>query len=251
MLSQKEYNIEKSFISNNSYICIELNARALIVLLVILRDYLPEYSSTCYAPWLLSSQPCEQTFHAARSMSNVFSTVINFGVLGLLKRLHRLQIQLNLESKSNATKTIYPRQLAHQKSEDKNCKLFGVDSITNSKIEEAVKKGLVWAKEAMEELGMKDDLSKCNQWEVAVGDVNCKIEANDGEEVIEIDKTTPEPISTPTAAEPSDDVFPTIPPDELSETVQNFAILEEKKIIKQGMKQKLVKSQDASGVLGL
>ena len=37
---------------------------------------------------------------------------------------------------------------------------------------------------------MKDDLSKCNQWKVAVGDVNCKIEANDGEEVIEIDETT-------------------------------------------------------------
>ena len=52
---------------------------------------------------------------------------------------------------------------------------FGVDSITNSEIEEAVKKGLVRAKEAMEELGMKDDLNKCNQWEVAVGDVNCKL----------------------------------------------------------------------------
>ena len=39
ILSQKEYNIEKSFISNNSYICTELNAHALIVLLVILRDY--------------------------------------------------------------------------------------------------------------------------------------------------------------------------------------------------------------------
>ena len=121
---KKEYNIEKNFISNNSYICIELNAHALIVLLVILRDYLPEYSLTCYAPWLLSSKPCEQRFCAARSMSNVFSTVINFAVLGLLRRLHRLQIQLNLESKSNATKIIYPRQLAHQKSEDRNCKLL-------------------------------------------------------------------------------------------------------------------------------
>ena len=89
-------------------------------------------------------------------MSNVFSTVINFGVLGLLRRLHRLQIQLNLESNSNATKIIYPSQLARQKSEDKNCKLFGVDSITNSEIEEAVKKGLVWAKEAMEEVESKN-----------------------------------------------------------------------------------------------
>ncbi|XP_065903295.1 uncharacterized protein [Dysidea avara] len=47
-------------------------------------------------------------------------------------------------------------------------------------------------------------------------------------------------------AEPSDDVFPIIPPEELPESVQNLAILEEKKIIKQGVKQKLVKSQDAS-----
>ena len=105
---------------------------------------------------VLGSQPCEQTFRAARSMSNVFSisTMINFGVLGLLRRIHRLHIQLNLESKSNITRIVYPRQLAYQKTEANN----SVNSITNAEIEEAVKKGLLRAKEAIEELGMKDDL---------------------------------------------------------------------------------------------
>ena len=187
---------------------------------MILRDFLPGFSSTCYAPWLLSSQPCEQTFRAARSMSNVFSTMINFGVLGLLKRLHKLQIQLNLESKSNSTKIIYPRQLAHQKSEDRNCNLFSVGSITNIEIEEAVKKGLVRAKEAVEELGMKDDLIKSNQWEIAVGDINCEIEANDGEDVIENVEIELKQSKPSTTTCPSDDVFPTIPPEDLSETVK-------------------------------
>ena len=70
---------------------------------------------------------------------------------------------------------------------------------------------------------MKDDLSKCNQWEVAVA-VKLKLMMEK-----KLYETAPEPISAPTAAEPSDDVFPTIPPEELSETVQNLAILEEKK----------------------
>ena len=66
-------------------------------------------------PWLLGSQACEQTFRAARSMTSTFLTIINFTLLGFLHRLHRLQIQFELESEMKETGIIYPRVIAHTK----------------------------------------------------------------------------------------------------------------------------------------
>ena len=112
-----QYTLGNNFISNNSYMCVELNAHALIVHLLSLP---PESES--FSPMLLGSQSCEKLFRAARSMSSTFSTVINFGLLGLLRRLHRLQIQIKLESECEKTNIKYPRVDAHKKK-DGYCKL--------------------------------------------------------------------------------------------------------------------------------
>ena len=53
---------------------------ALIIALVVARDNFE--GKYCFLPWLLGSQGCEQAFWAIRSMTGVFSTVINFGMLG-------------------------------------------------------------------------------------------------------------------------------------------------------------------------
>ena len=66
---------------------------------------------------------------------------------------------MNLESKSNITK-IVSKTAATPENRGKQLQIFLVNSITNAEIEEAVKKGLLWAKQAIEELGMKDDLTK-------------------------------------------------------------------------------------------
>ena len=47
-------------------------------------------------------------------MSSVFSTVINFGLLGLLRRLNRTHIQFCLESESQETRIKYPRLETHK-----------------------------------------------------------------------------------------------------------------------------------------
>jgi len=60
-----------------------------------------------FLPWLLASQCCEKVFRAARSMSSIYSTIINFGMLGLLQRLHRLHFQGILESEAEETKIRY------------------------------------------------------------------------------------------------------------------------------------------------
>ena len=51
-------------------------------------------------------------------MTVTFSTVINFTLLGFLHRLHRLQIQLELESETQGTGIKYPRVTAHTKKLD-------------------------------------------------------------------------------------------------------------------------------------
>ena len=75
----------KKFITLNSYICVELNAHALITSLLVLLDKLSEIGSDGYLPWMFGSQPCEKAFRTARSMTPMFSTIINFSVLGSLR----------------------------------------------------------------------------------------------------------------------------------------------------------------------
>ena len=72
--------------------CIELNAHAIITLVIILRDF--------YLTWLLGSQTCERVFRSARSMTSTFSTIINFSMLGLMTPASHncKQNQANLES---------------------------------------------------------------------------------------------------------------------------------------------------------
>ena len=189
VISSESYNLEQNFISLNSYVCIELNAHALILLLMILRSN--SSAEECYyCPWLLGSQPCEKAFQAARSMTPTFSTIINFNVLGLLRRLHKLQIQIELESQSSSSGIIYPQQ-SNQRGDVSNG--HSVKGITDFEIENAVKSALERAKKCMEELGMKDLLLSTENWDkVSFGDVD-DVEDNEGEdaldESIECDKS--------------------------------------------------------------
>ena len=78
MLNSK-YTLRENFITSNAYACIELNAHALLTFLITVRDHVG--NDDCFLPWLLGSQCCESTF----SMNSTFSTMINFGILGLLR----------------------------------------------------------------------------------------------------------------------------------------------------------------------
>lgn len=65
-----QYTLKDNFITNNAYICIELNAHALMFLMTV-RDNCDDGS---FLPWRLGSQTCEKAFSAARSMTSTFST---------------------------------------------------------------------------------------------------------------------------------------------------------------------------------
>ena len=142
----------------------ELNAHSLITFLITLRDHFP-VNNECFMPWLLGSQCCERTFCSVRSMSSTYATMINFGMLGLLRRLHRLQIQFSLECETNSG-IVFPRVLKHQakggENPYNNCCLL---DITNEKILATVESARTDAKASIERLGMADLLKKNSKWD--------------------------------------------------------------------------------------
>jgi len=116
------FNVNDNFVTINTYMCIELNAHSLLIYILTLQNK-PTHSES-FLPWLLGSQCCKKIFRAARSMSSTFSMVINFGVLGLVRRLHRLQVLLQLESECKDLN--YPITGSHKEKEASICDLHGV-----------------------------------------------------------------------------------------------------------------------------
>lgn len=143
----------------------ELNAHALISFLItIIKHFNSDHS--LFLPWLLGSQSCEKTFRSARSMTGTFSTVINFSMLGLLRRLHRLQIQSNLQAESQVTGVKYPQIQKHKPKEGKNSlAIHSLDDISLSKIGEVVSQAEALAKSHVESLGMAGLLKAHKIWD--------------------------------------------------------------------------------------
>ena len=116
----------KHFISANAYLCIEINAHALINLV---RHYRSNntFQELDFSPWLFSSQPCEQIFRATRSMTSTFSTIVNFSLLGIMNRLAKIE---KLTSIINDLKNthIFPREQSSRQGQGKQTKpIFPTD----------------------------------------------------------------------------------------------------------------------------
>lgn len=107
----REFTLFNNFISLNAYLCIELNAHALIKLI---RKYRTDNSLnvdfTQFPTWLFSSQPCEQTFRATRSMSSTFSTIVNFSMMDILSRVRKIETILKAVNDLSDLDYIFPRE---------------------------------------------------------------------------------------------------------------------------------------------
>lgn len=90
----KNSSLQNNFISRNAYMCIELNAHCLLMMIV----YFQKLSSSAFLPFLLGSQQVRIFFRAVRNTSNTFSTVVNFSVLELLHKIKRLDVQLKVKA---------------------------------------------------------------------------------------------------------------------------------------------------------
>ena len=106
-------------------------------------------------------------------MSTVFSSVLNFSILGLLPRLHRLNIQSVLQAEAEKSGIKFP-------TVEKNCKKHGTSSyvtpslsgISNKDICGAVESALKKAKETLSSLKMDVLLKKYSKWD----NVTCSTE---------------------------------------------------------------------------
>jgi len=156
----KSYTLGYNFITSNAYNC---NAHAMINYIIAIRGHIKEVKS--FLPWLRGSQCCETTFRTARSMSSVYSAVINFGMLGLLRRLHRVQIQHTVQAETQG-EICFPRLLKHQ---HKVCKNEINDSIcllnvSDKQILSAVQRGHAKVRRMIEQLGMFNLFNKHSFW---------------------------------------------------------------------------------------
>ena len=82
-------------------------------------------------------------------------------MLGLLRGLHRLQIQANLQAESIETGIIFPRARKHQSKDGQSSyQKHSLENITDESICEAVKRAQISAKASIEKLGMLTLLQK-------------------------------------------------------------------------------------------
>lgn len=90
ILSSKKYTLKDNFITSNTYVCLELNARNLTELVKQFRD---EKKEECFLPPLFDSQSCEKMFRVFRSMGTAQYTKINFSLYELLHMVGRIEVQ--------------------------------------------------------------------------------------------------------------------------------------------------------------
>ena len=145
--------------------CMEINAHSLITLIVTIRDHVPSNCDhSIFFPRLLGSQVCEATFRTIRSMNSTFSIIINFGMLDLLRRLHRLQIHTVLQADTTSPVT-FPRVLKHQCKELNSSYTKPINDIKNQlEIVDAVKRAEQQAKMAVNDIRMAELLKKHKKW---------------------------------------------------------------------------------------
>lgn len=65
--SNKTWKLKDNFLTHNAYTCIEMNAHALVFIILFIKDN--DYASNLFSPELMDSQACEGFFSQIRSLS--------------------------------------------------------------------------------------------------------------------------------------------------------------------------------------
>lgn len=183
--------------------------------------------NTSFLPWHFGSQSCEKMFRALRSMTGTFSTIINFSLLGLLRRLHKLHIQEELQSKEEASSTILiPRlkKLPHESMIESDIK--SIQSLCHEQIKEILESAQKDAQESIIILGMADHLKENGKWNIPPIPSNLQESEEDDEDEIEIDNESSSVDNFTSSNETIEDM------------ITDIHHLEEKKVVTACVKQK-------------
>ena len=115
------------FVTNNAYLCVELNGHMMtnLVYNVIQRNF----SQEALRIWLSGSQGCEQLFRLLRAVTPNFSTIINFSLKEILEKIHKLQFLTSAETDNNI---VFPRLKRHLlQSQIESADTFAVPDIND------------------------------------------------------------------------------------------------------------------------
>ena len=130
-LSGNGYDLKEQFITENAYTCIELNSHMLLnVVFNVINNAFPPQALRV---WLTGSQGCEQMFRLLRSMTPTFSTIINFTLRAMLKRIYKINFLSSMESEDSLEFPRAKRRLLHlNKETEATFTVPTVDDITSS-----------------------------------------------------------------------------------------------------------------------
>lgn len=84
-----DFTLADNFVSRNLFICVEINAHAMVYLIKNMRD---RQEPNLFIPSLFASQPCEFTFRRMRSMGTVNFTKINFNLYELCHLIAKVDL---------------------------------------------------------------------------------------------------------------------------------------------------------------
>lgn len=100
---EESLKLGENFITQNAYTCVEINAHALVLIILYLKE---NRTPNIFLPELMDSQPCEGFFGQIRSLSTTFSTVVNCSVKEIIARINRIHLQNDIAVN---TDFFYPR----------------------------------------------------------------------------------------------------------------------------------------------
>lgn len=165
ILKSKTLTLKNHFLSHYTYTCVEINAHALVLLMLYLKDndldhlFFPEY---------VGSQQCESIFRQFRSMTSTYFTKTNCSILEMQGRIFKTELlnvitQVKLKrftfKRSNKQKTDYfGNKVPYNFNEKLPTKAEIIKEIELAKLE---------AIEYAETLGIKCDLSYSYPYEAA------------------------------------------------------------------------------------
>ncbi|XP_055623451.1 uncharacterized protein LOC129766873 [Toxorhynchites rutilus septentrionalis] len=130
-------------ITANIYACIEMNFHELIKLINFFREKsMDEY----FLPTLFGSQDCGEFFRHLRSLTTLCSTIVNFSMLDLLHRVHRVDFM-------NYAENILQCYGVNSKKSSKTCQTFQHQGL--EEIEQTVLDAQVDAENEMLHLGLQ------------------------------------------------------------------------------------------------
>lgn len=91
--NSRSYTLGDNFITYNTYMCVEINAKNLLHIMRVFRD---RDAHDLFLPSLFDSQTCERIFRTFRSMGTTNFTRINFCLLELIHMIGRVEAQTEI-----------------------------------------------------------------------------------------------------------------------------------------------------------